>query len=80
MQLIITDRTVDLLAESIDLAIRITEAPPPGLAGRPLMPVRHLLCASPAYPAARGLPGSYTRPTAFYRPNCACGLTMWRRA
>jgi DNA-binding transcriptional LysR family regulator len=56
VQLIITDRTVDLLAESIDLAIRITDAPPPGLAGRPLMPVRHLLCASPAYLAARGLP------------------------
>ena len=47
VQLIITDRTVDLLAESIDLAICITEAPQPGLAGRPLMPVRHLLCAKP---------------------------------
>lgn len=53
VQLIITDRTVDLLGESIDLAIRITEAPPPGLAGRPLMVVRHLLCASPTYLAAR---------------------------
>ena len=56
VQLVITDRTVDLFQESIDLAIRITDAPPPGLAGRPLMPVRHLVCASPQYLEAHGTP------------------------
>lgn len=56
VQLIITDRTVDLYQEAIDLAILITDAPPPGLAGRPLMPIRHLLAASPAYLAAKGTP------------------------
>lgn len=56
VQLVITDRAVDLFEESIDLAIRITDAPPPGLVGRPLMPVRHLVCASPQYVAARGTP------------------------
>ena len=56
VQLVITDRAVDLFEESIDLAIRITDAPPPGLAGRPLMPVRHLVCASPQYVAERGTP------------------------
>lgn len=56
VQLIITDRTVDVVEEAIDLAIRITDAPPPGLAGRPLMPIRHLVCASPRYLAAHGQP------------------------
>jgi DNA-binding transcriptional LysR family regulator len=56
VQLVITDRTVDLFEEAIDLAIRITDAPPPGLAGRPLMRIRHLVCASPQYLAARGTP------------------------
>jgi DNA-binding transcriptional LysR family regulator len=57
VQLVITDRTVDLFEESIDLAIRITDAPPPGLAGRPLMRIPHFVCASPAYLAERGQPG-----------------------
>ena len=56
VQLILTDRTVDLFEESIDLAIQITNAPPPGLAGRPLMRIPHLLCASPVYLAAHGHP------------------------
>jgi DNA-binding transcriptional LysR family regulator len=56
VQLVITDRTVDLFEESIDLAIRITDAPPPGLAGRPLMRIPHVVCASPAYLAEQGQP------------------------
>jgi len=56
VQLIITDRTVDLYEEAVDLAIRITDAPPPGLAGRPLMSSPHLVCASPRYLAERGTP------------------------
>ncbi len=56
VQLVITDRTVDLFEEAIDLAIRITDAPPPGLAGRPLQHVRHLACASPRYLATHGTP------------------------
>lgn len=67
VQLVITDRTVDLFEESIDLAIRITDAPPPGLAGRPLMPVRHLVCASPQYLAARGTPA---RPQDLVQHSC----------
>ncbi|MDP3651972.1 MAG: LysR family transcriptional regulator [Rhodoferax sp.] len=56
VQLVITDRTVDLFEEAIDLAIRITDAPPPGLAGRPLQRIRHLACASPRYLATHGTP------------------------
>lgn len=56
VQLVVTDRTVDLFAEPIDLAIRMTDSPPPGLAGRPLMAIRHMACASPTYLADRGMP------------------------
>lgn len=56
VQLVITDRTVDLFEEAIDLAIRITDEPPPGLAGRPLLRIRHLICASPSYLAEHGTP------------------------
>jgi len=56
VQLIITDRVVDLFEEAVDLAIRLTDAPPPGLAGRPLMPVLHRVCASPDYLRTHGTP------------------------
>ncbi len=56
MQLVITDRVVDLFEDGIDMAIRATDSPPPGLAGRPLMQLHHCACASPAYLTERGTP------------------------
>lgn len=56
VQLIVTDREVDLMAEPIDLAIRITDHPPSGLAGRPLMRIRHGVYASPRYLDTHGRP------------------------
>lgn len=56
VQLVVTDRTVDLYQEAIDLAIQVSDTPPPGLAGRPLLRLRHLLCASPHYLALHGRP------------------------
>lgn len=56
VQLVVTDRTVDLFEENIDLAIRATDEPPPGLAGRPLLHAGHLVCASPQYLAQAGTP------------------------
>lgn len=56
LQLVFTDRDVDPLADDVDLVVRLTDHPPPGLAGRPLGVVRWVLCAAPAYLAARGMP------------------------
>jgi DNA-binding transcriptional LysR family regulator len=56
VQLVITDRVVDLLEEPIDIALRMTDSPPPGLAGRPLARIAHGICASPQYLAERGGP------------------------
>lgn len=56
LQLVFTDRDVDPVADDVDLVIRLTDDPPAGLAGRPLGVVRWVLCASPGYLAARGMP------------------------
>lgn len=56
LQLLFTDHEVDPLDDDLDLVIRLTERPPPGLAGRRLGAVRWVLCASPAYLRARGTP------------------------
>ncbi|NML34861.1 LysR family transcriptional regulator [Paraburkholderia antibiotica] len=56
LQILFTDHDVDPLATDVDLVIRLTEHPPPGLAGRRLGTVRWLLAASPAYLRSRGTP------------------------
>lgn len=56
VQLILEDRYVDLIDENIDLAIRITDQPSPGMVGRQLMNIEHLLCATPEYLATHGVP------------------------
>lgn len=51
-----TDRTVDLIDESIDVAIRSGDLPDSRLVSRPLNPFRLMLCASPGYLARHGTP------------------------
>jgi DNA-binding transcriptional LysR family regulator len=58
VQLLLTDRNIDLVSDEVDLAIRITNKPPPGLKGRRLLRIDHLLCASPSYLAKHGTPQS----------------------
>ncbi|EOC1304523.1 LysR family transcriptional regulator [Cronobacter dublinensis] len=50
------DRYMDLIDDEVDLALRITDSPSPGLYGKPLMAIEHLLCATPAYLARHGTP------------------------
>jgi DNA-binding transcriptional LysR family regulator len=52
----LNDRQVDLLAEGFDLAVRIAELRDSILIARRLAPVRHIVCASPAYLAEHGAP------------------------
>lgn len=54
--LTVADRSVDLAAEGMDLAVRITNSLEPTLITRPLALCRSVLCASPAYLAAHGRP------------------------
>ena len=67
LQLIFNDHDVDPLVDDVDLVIRLTERPPPGLAGRALGRVRWVLCASPGYLSAQGTP---QEPKALVGHNC----------
>jgi len=58
-ELLLDDGYVDLLADRIDVAIRIAPEPAEaGLAARPLAPNHRVLCAAPDYLAAHGEPAS----------------------
>ncbi len=52
----LNDRRMDLVSEGYDLAIRIGKLADSSLITRTLAPCRHVVCASPAYLAARGVP------------------------
>ncbi|MBM3115839.1 LysR family transcriptional regulator [Jeongeupia naejangsanensis] len=56
IQLVLTDRDVDPFDDDVDLVLRLTETPPPGLAARPLLRIQHVLAATPAYLAEHGTP------------------------
>ena len=53
-----SDRQVDLVAQGVDLAIRIAELRDSSLKARRICPVRLMLCASPAYLERHGAPRS----------------------
>lgn len=52
----LSERTVDLVEEGFDLAVRVASSLDPGLVARRLARVRVLCCASPAYLQAHGTP------------------------
>lgn len=54
LHLMVVDRPVDALREGVDLVVRLTDDPPPGMVARALMPVRQCVIASPSYLAGRG--------------------------
>ena len=63
----LNDRQVDLVAEGLDVGVRIADLPDSSLMARRLAPIRALVCASPAYLAAHGTPDS---PEAFAEHDC----------
>jgi DNA-binding transcriptional LysR family regulator len=58
VRMTLLDRELDLVEEGVDVAVRISRALMPGLAARPLFPVRYVLVAAPAYLKLRGQPAS----------------------
>ncbi|OWT73635.1 MULTISPECIES: LysR family transcriptional regulator [unclassified Achromobacter] len=56
VRLMLTDRTVHLVEEHIDIALRIAELPDSSLRATPIGLVRRVVCASPSYLAERGTP------------------------
>lgn len=56
LRLLLTDRVVDAVEESIDVAIRIGTLPESSMIATRIGSIRVVVCASPAYLAARGRP------------------------
>lgn len=69
VHLTLVDRTVDLIEEGEDLAIRIARELAPGLAARPLCAMTYVLVASPAYLEAHGAPAT---PAELAAHRCIC--------
>lgn len=59
LDLRLNDRTVDLVADRVDLAVRMGSVRPQNYVGRRIATTRRVICASPGYLAAVGRP---TRP------------------
>jgi DNA-binding transcriptional LysR family regulator len=79
LDLQLSDLYVDLLAERIDLAIRITDAVAPPFDGVRLAPNRRLLCAAPAYLATTAMPAT-PADLARHHLLAADGQLPWRLA
>ncbi|WP_074161046.1 LysR family transcriptional regulator [Enterobacter genomosp. S] len=56
IELDVNNHPVSLVGERIDVAIRITDSPEPGMIARRLGECRSVLCASPQYLTSRGVP------------------------
>jgi len=56
INLIMTDRRVDIVEEGIDLALRIADMPDSSLVARRLAPIHVLACATPTYLQLHGEP------------------------
>ena len=67
VDLVLQDHRLDLVADEIDIAIRAGALPDSSLIARTLSPMRLVVCAAPAYLAARGTPD---RPADLASHNC----------
>lgn len=58
LDLQIVDRTTNLAEDAIDLALRVTNVLDPGVIARRLGTINSVICASPSYLAANGVPAA----------------------
>ncbi|WP_341643376.1 LysR family transcriptional regulator [Thauera sp. SDU_THAU2] len=56
IELILTDRVVDLVGDNIDLALRMTRLPPDDAVARRIVSLRRVVCAAPDYLVRHGRP------------------------
>jgi DNA-binding transcriptional LysR family regulator len=75
MDVVTSDRFVDLIEEGFDLAIRLGRLLESSLVARKLAPMRSAICASPAYLAAHGTPDT---PDALEGHSCLCYSNLSR--
>jgi DNA-binding transcriptional LysR family regulator len=79
VDVVLSDRVVDLVEEGCEAAIRIGSLPDSALIARPLRPYELMICASPGYLARRGTPA---RPEELGGHEClsfsTAALAHWR--
>lgn len=79
IDLMMLDRTVDLVEDRVDLAIRISGELDPGLVARRIAPCRSVICASPKFLEENGTP---EKPEELEQFNCLTysnfGKSIWR--
>jgi DNA-binding transcriptional LysR family regulator/2-polyprenyl-3-methyl-5-hydroxy-6-metoxy-1,4-benzoquinol methylase len=79
IELLLVDRTVNLVEERVDLAVRIARQIDPSLIARRLATCRSVLCATPSYLQVRGTP---TAPEHLAAHNCLThhyvGKSLWQ--
>ncbi len=73
LELNLSDRSVDLISEGYDLAIRVAELRPSSLIARRIGTYRFVCCASPRYLERHGLP---TNPEQLERHRCILSLNL----
>ncbi|NSL55892.1 LysR family transcriptional regulator [Uliginosibacterium aquaticum] len=56
VELQLSDQLADLAASAVDIAIRLTNTPAPGLVARHLAELPYVICAAPAYLKTHGIP------------------------
>lgn len=76
VEMALSDRRIDLVAEGFDLAVRVGELQPSGLVARRVGTYRFVACAAPAYVAAHGEPKS---PDELRRHRCILNLNLTPR-
>jgi DNA-binding transcriptional LysR family regulator len=79
VDMLMVDRSINLIEDRVDLAIRISGELDPSLVARRISPCRSVVCASPGYIEQHGLPKS---PADLSRHNCLTysnfGKGEWR--
>lgn len=58
LDVVFENRVEDLMRDEVDIAVRVMSEPPQNLVARDMGAVRYVACASAAYAAAHGMPGS----------------------
>lgn len=73
LELNLSDRSVDLISEGYDLAIRVAELRPSSLIARRIGTYRFMCCAAPGYLDINGMP---THPEQLERHRCILSLNL----
>jgi len=67
IHLIFEDKEMDLVEDKVDILFKITDTPPQGLIGKSIIPIKHVLAATPNYINKYGCP---THPRELTKHQC----------